>query len=93
MSDFTFDTFQTNLLCLSIGFQHTTHTLIRTCTFALSLQILTGADEPQSMIVMSYRSPWENRGTQKGEGGRGNQRTHTQTEGGGLPAGKKLKMN
>jgi len=32
------------------------------------------------MIVMSYRSPWENRGTEKGEGGRGNQRTHTQKE-------------
>lgn len=29
------------------------------------------------MIVMSYRSPWENRGTERGEEGRGNQRTHT----------------
>lgn len=43
-----------------------------------SLQTLTGADELQSMIVMSYRSPWENRGTERGEVGRGNQRTRTQ---------------
>lgn len=42
---------------------------------SLSLQTLTGADEPQSMIVMSYRSPWENRGTERGEEGGGNQRT------------------
>lgn len=27
------------------------------------------------MIVMSYRSPWEKRGTERGEVGRGNQRT------------------
>lgn len=37
----------------------------------LPLQTLTGADEPQSMIVMSYWSPWENRGTEKGEEGMG----------------------
>lgn len=91
MSNFTSDSFQTNLFYLSIGMHHTTHTLRRTCTFSLSLQTLTGADEPQSMIVMSYRSPWENRGTERGEEGRGNQRTHThtQTEGGGLPERKK----
>lgn len=41
----------------------------------LSPQTLTGADEPQSMIVMSYRSPWENTGTERGEVGGGNQRT------------------
>lgn len=41
------------------------------------------------MIVMSYRSPWENRGTERGEEGRGNRRTHTQTDGGGLPGRKK----
>lgn len=57
---------------------------------SLSLQTLTGADEPQSMIVMSYRSPWENRGTERGEVGRGNQRTHTHIQRGGLP-GKKEK--
>lgn len=94
MSNFTSDSSQTNLCCLSISLHHTTHTLRRSCTFSLSLQTLTGADEPQSMIVMSYRSPWENRGTERGEGGRGNQRTHTQTEGGGLPEEKKkLQMN
>lgn len=59
---------------------------------SLSLQTLTGADEPQSMIVMSYRSPWENRGTERGEVGRGNQRTHTQTERGGWPE-KKLEKD
>lgn len=40
---------------------------------------LTGADEPQSMIVMSYRSPWENRGTERGEVGRGKPRTRANT--------------
>lgn len=29
---------------------------------SLSLQTLTGADELQSMIVMSYWSPWEKKG-------------------------------
>lgn len=85
MSNFTSDSFQTNLLYLSKGMHHTTHTLRRSCTFSLFLQTLTGADEPQSMTVMSYRSPWENRGAERGEGGRGNQRTHTQTEGSGPP--------
>lgn len=47
---------------------------------SLSLQTLTGADEPQSMIVMSYRSAWENRGTERGEVGRRNKRMHTQKE-------------
>lgn len=91
MSIFTSELFQTNLFYLSIGLHHTTHTLRHTCTFSLCLQTLTGADEPQSMIVMSYRSPWENRGTERGEEGRGNQRTHTQTEGGGLPERKTLR--
>lgn len=69
-----------------------------------SLQTLTGADEPQSMIVMSYRSPWENRGTERGEVGRGGgwgvggkepEDTRTFTGAGGLPREEreKLKMN
>lgn len=32
------------------------------------------------MIVMSYRSPWENRGTERGEVGRGNPRTRKQKQ-------------
>lgn len=48
---------------------------------SLSLQTLTGADELQSMIVMSYRSPWENRGTERVEVGRGEpEDTHTYKE-------------
>lgn len=31
------------------------------------------------MIVMSYRSPWENRGTERGEVGRGKPRTRANT--------------
>lgn len=33
----------------------------------LPRRTLTGADEPQSMTVMSYRSPWEKRGTEGAE--------------------------
>lgn len=64
---------------------HNTHSSVH-MQLSLSLQTLTGADEPQSMIVMSYRSPWENRGTERGEVGGGNQRTRTHR--GGLPEKK-----
>lgn len=79
MSNVTSDPFTSNLSIYQSPYI-TKHTLSDTHALFLSLQTLTGADEPQSMIVMSYRSPWENRGTERGEAGRGNQRTHTQIE-------------
>lgn len=61
---------------------------------SLSLQTLTGADELQSMIVMSYRSPWENRGTERGEVGRGEpEDTHTYKEVVCLEKKEKLETN